>query len=98
MNNQYTGRWLPNMFAECLLLISGSCCAQWHLNTALCDTVPGYDRAIFSCTAIFISSSVWSDLSWLIHISFLSQTTPNLIRHIISATVISADPSAQRLQ
>lgn len=63
MKNQYTDTWLLNMFTECLLLISNSCSAQWHLNTALCDTVRGYDRAIHSSAAIFIHQCMeWPEL------------------------------------
>lgn len=46
---------------------------------------------VYSSSAIFIDRSVWSDLSCLILISFWSQTTANLICHIISMTAISSD-------
>lgn len=74
VKNQNTDRWLLDVFAECLLLISGSCCAQWnmqqHLNTALCDMTWGYNEAIHSSAAIFIHEQecmewvTWAVWSW----------------------------------
>lgn len=59
VKNQNRGRWLLGAFAEWLLLISGSCGAQWHmqqyLNTAWMVTWHGgYTEAIHSSAAIFI--------------------------------------------
>lgn len=57
---QTDGGW-----AECLLLITGSVCFQQHLNTALCDTAWGYNRAVHASLAIFIQHqecTVWPEL------------------------------------